>query len=400
MPSDVLASLRSCVAEGDKAELAWNEAFSAYATAHPALAADYMRRVAGELPTDWKTKLPVYSAADTKAVATRNRSEEVLNVIAAELPELMGGSADLSSSNLTILKCSGDFQKDNHIGRYLRFGVREHAMAAICNGLYAHGAIRPFCATFLNFLGYATGSLRISGLSRFGVLYIMTHDSIGLGEDGPTHQPIEMLEWCRALPNLLTIRPADGNETVGGYVIAIERSATPTVLSLTRQGVPTVEGTSAEKVALGAYVIGNYGPVADKPKLILIGTGSELYLAVATAKTLAAADNVSVRVVSMPCTELFDEQALEYKLSVFPAGSPVMSIEAAGTKGWSQYAHAPFGIKDQYGLSAPAGKIYNHFGFTEANLAARARDVIAFYSKREAPSLYDVPIFPVIAGIH
>jgi transketolase len=385
---------------GEEVEQEWDSMFSKYAESYPELASEYERRMDGRLSPGWKTKLPVYSHTDTKAVATRNRSEEVLNVVAATLPELMGGSADLSSSNLTILKCSGDFQKNNHIGRYLRFGVREHGMAAICNGIFAHGGLRPFCATFLNFLGYAMGSVRVSSLSRFGVLYIMTHDSIGLGEDGPTHQPIEMLECCRATPNLLTIRPADGNETVGAYVIAMEKAGTPVVMSLTRQALPTVEGSSADKVSLGAYLIGDYGHAAKKPHLVLIGTGSELHLAVAVAKSLAAADDVHVRVVSMPCCELFDQQPLEYKLDLFPSGAPIMSIEAGGTKGWSQYAHAPFGIKDQFGLSAPAPALFKHFGFTEENLVTRSRQVIAFYKGREAPSLYEIPVFPIIAPLH
>jgi transketolase len=263
-------------------------------------------------------------------------------------------------------------------------------MAAICNGLFAHGGIRPFCATFLNFIGYAMGSVRVSGLSKFGVIYIMTHDSIGLGEDGPTHQPVEMLECLRATPNLLTIRPADGNETVGAYVLAVERSQTPTVISLTRQGVPSIAGSSADKVAHGAYLIGNYGPEALKPKLIIIGTGSELHLSIEVAQALAAEDNIAVRVVSMPCCELFDIQTMDYKLSLFTPGSPVMSIEASGVKGWAQYAHAPYGLKS-FGMSAPTKDVFKHFGFTTQNLTVRAREVVLFYGSKEAPSLFDVP---------
>lgn len=247
---DVRESLLQSSVTGEELEKEWLSLFDAYSKTHPALAAEYIRRMDKRLPDNWKASLPVYSHLETKQVATRSRSEEVLNVLAPILPELVGGSADLSPSNLTLLKCSGDFQKDTPGGRYIRFGVREHGMTAVCNGLFAHGGIRPYCATFLNFLGYAMGGLRISCLSRFGVVYVMTHDSIGLGEDGPTHQPIEMLECCRALPNLLTIRPADGNETVGAYIVAIERPHTPTVLSLTRQGVPTLEGSSADKATI------------------------------------------------------------------------------------------------------------------------------------------------------
>lgn len=295
VPGDVSASMQQSASVGEKIEQDWNKFFASYANKYPHQAAEYERRMQNRLPENWKDKFPTYLASDAKSVATRNRSEEILNICAAALPELMGGSADLSGSNLTVLKCSGDYQKDNPIGRYIRFGVREHGMAAICNGLFAHGGIRPFCATFLNFLGYAMGAVRVSSLSRFGVVYIMTHDSIGLGEDGPTHQPVEMLECCRATPNMLTIRPADGNEVVGAYIMALERASTPTVLSLTRQAVPTVENTSAANVALGAYVIGDFGPQSERPKLILIGTGSELHLAVNIAKTIAREDNVHIR---------------------------------------------------------------------------------------------------------
>ena len=316
IPGDVLASMRLSAVEGERLEHDWIHMFELYSKKYPHLAAEYERRMENRLPDGWKEKLPTYLAPDAKSVATRNRSEEVLNICAAALPELMGGSADLSGSNLTVLKCSGDFQKDNAAGRYIRFGVREHGMAAICNGLFAHGGIRPFCATFLNFLGYAMGAVRVSSLSRFGVIYIMTHDSIGLGEDGPTHQPIEMLECCRATPNLLTIRPADGNEVVGAYIIALERSHSPTVISLTRQAVPTVENTSAANVSLGAYVIANYGPQCARPKLILIGTGSELHLAVNVAKTLAEEDKVHIRysilslLITLYLAELFQCHAL------------------------------------------------------------------------------------------
>eukprot|EP01036_Dinobryon_divergens_P030464 gene30465-39709_t len=355
---------------------------------------------------------------EAKAVATRNRSEEVLNAIAGQFSELMGGSADLTGSNLTSLKCSGDFQSDTPIGRYIRFGVREHAMSAICNGLFAHGLVRPFCATFLQFLGYALGAVRVSALSRFGIIYIMTHDSIGLGEDGPTHQPVEMLETLRAVPNLVTIRPCDGNEVVGAYVIAMEQTHTPTVISLSRQACPSMApfGSSAEKVALGGYVlqdfgiensVGSGGPLPH-PTLIIIGTGTEVYLAVGAAQILcseAAAESRSVwvRVVSMPSCELFDRQPLDYQRSVLITGAPVMST------GWKKYAHAPFGLQNTYGVSAPSDVVFRHFGFSKENIALRAKDVIAFYSSSSsssssnhpvAPSIVDYPRFPMIPPLH
>lgn len=250
-------------------------------------------------------------------------------------------------------------------------------MAAICNGLFAHSGFRPFAATFLNFIGYALGAVRVSALSHFGIIYIMTHDSIGLGEDGPTHQPIEMLESLRAMPNLLTFRPADGNEVVGSYVLAVENSTTPCVISLSRQAAPTLEGTNPDKVRLGGYILNTYG-VAESPDIILVSTGTELQIAVAVAKSLSSIDGKSVRVVSMPCVELFDRQPSTYQLQVFPDGCPVMSIEASSTCGWRKYAHAPFGV-DSFGMSAPGGALYSYFGFTETNLVEKAKEVIKFY---------------------
>jgi len=262
-------------------------------------------------------------------------------------------------------------------------------MSAICNGMYAHGSFRPYCATFLNFIGYALGGVRLSALSRFGVIYIMTHDSIGLGEDGPTHQPIEMLESLRAMPNLLTIRPADGNETVGAYIAAIENAGTPSVLSLSRHGVPTLEGSSAEKVLLGAYTLTHFG-TGDKPDIILVSSGTEVTITVDAAAKLHQADHAHVRVVSMPCWELFERQPHSYQLQVFPDGVPVMSIEASSVHGGRRWAHAPFGMNG-YGASAPAGALFKHFGFTTDSITEKAREVIKFYAATGAPSLVSFP---------
>jgi transketolase len=294
-------------------------------------------------------------------------------------------------------------------------------MAAICNGMFAHGGMRPYCATFLNFIGYAMGSVRLSALSKFGILYVMTHDSIGLGEDGPTHQPIETLDFLRATPNLYTLRPADGNETTGAYIIAMQTPETPSVISLSRQATPTVDGTVAEKVAFGAYVIREYGEDGHQssaansqhhyPTLTLVSTGTELVITLNTAKALydelialGIYSHVWIRVVSMPCFELFDRQTIDYQQSIFLSGSPVMSVEAAGIQSWRKYAHAPFGIDNAFGLSAPADKIYEHFGFTVTNLVQRAKDVITYYTvdgqRTYAPSLLSYPRFPVIAPLH
>lgn len=387
---------KSHSAHGTAAEKEWRAMFTKYAAKHTELAAQFERRHSNALPAGWKTHLPSYSTDEPKALATRQTSQQVLNACAEQLHELFGGSADLTPSNLTALTCSGDFQKATRAGRYIRFGVREHAMAAVCNGIFAHGGCRPFCASFLQFIGYALGAVRLSALSRFGVLYVMTHDSIGLGEDGPTHQPIEMLESLRATPNLFTIRPCDGNETTGAYIVAMEHSTTPTVLSLSRQGCPTQAGSAAAKVALGAYVLTeNKGANchAKVPSLIVAATGSEVDVTSKTAAAMVAADDsLWVRVVSMPCTELFDAQSVDYQLSIFPEGSPVMSVEASATHGWKKYAHAPYGI-ESFGISAPGGAAQKHFGFTLDNLKDRAAEVIAFYKGKHVASLMNYPRF-------
>ena len=241
------------------------------------------------------------------------------------------------------------------------------------------------------FSSYAMGSVRVSSLSKFGVIYIMTHDSIGLGEDGPTHQPIEMLECLRATPNLLVFRPCDGNETIGSYRMAIERVHTPSVLSLSRQVCPTLQYTCSGSVMYGAYILQDIITESLPISLILVSSGTELSLTLDVAKNLSANHKVSVRVVSMPCWELFDEQTLEYQLSVFPVGFPVMSIEASGIHGWSKYSHVAFGMVG-FGLSAPLKDLYSHFGFTLPNLVAKSLEVIEFYKTHgPAASLLNAP---------
>lgn len=393
IPSEVSDYYSKKSEQGRQAEQQWNSLFQSYSNKYPDLAQEYKRRMEGELPADWMSGLPTYTD-DGKAVATRNRSEEVLNVLAKNMIDIIGGSADLTPSNLTALKCSGDFQKSTPAGRYIRYGVREHAMAAISNGLFAHGGFRPYCATFLNFAGYAMGSIRVSALSKFGVIYVMTHDSIGLGEDGPTHQPVEMLEILRATPNLLTLRPCDGNETVGSYMVAVKEAETPSFISLSRQGVPTIKGSSADKVSLGGYVIHKTG---DKPALVLVATGTEVSLAITVAEELKKTDGIDVDVVSMPCTELFDKQSIEYQSQILPDNVPIMSIEAGGINGWNKYAHATFGM-NSFGASAPGNDLLKHFGFTTSNLASRSRDVITFYKSHPIPSKVYYPRFDSVSS--
>ncbi|TPX59034.1 hypothetical protein SpCBS45565_g07843 [Spizellomyces sp. 'palustris'] len=381
VPNQVYDFYAKVAAKGKDAEAQWNQLFDRYAAQFPQLAADFKRRLAKKLPDNIKDLLPTYKPSDPP-VATRKLSETVLNKIAPQLPELIGGSADLTGSNLTRWKGAEDFQPPStklgsYKGRYIRFGVREHAMAAICNGISGYGALIPFGATFFNFISYALGAVRLSALSKHHVLYIMTHDSIGLGEDGPTHQPIETLACMRAMPNILNFRPADGNEVSGSYLVSLEAHDRPSVLILTRQNLPQLAGSSIEAVRKGAYVLED----APNPSVILVATGSEVSLAVDTAAQLAT-ENIAARVVSMPCWELFEEQSVEYQQSVFLDGVPAVSIEAMSTFGWQKWAHLTIGI-DTFGASGPYKDLYKKFGLVPDVIAAKAKKLIALYKDRK-----------------
>ncbi|BCX11174.1 MAG: transketolase [Thermosynechococcus sp.] len=372
VPEEVLNHFRKAIERGASYEAEWNQTLATYRQKYPEEAAEFERLLRGELPANWDANLPSYTPED-KAVATRKHSEICLNAIAPNLPELIGGSADLTHSNLTELKCSGDFQKGQYHNRNIRFGVREHGMAAICNGIALHNSgLIPYCATFLVFADYLRPALRLSALSQAGVIYVMTHDSIALGEDGPTHQPVETLASLRAIPNLLVIRPADGNETAGAYQVAVQRRKQPTLLALTRQNVPNLAGSSAANVAKGAYILVDCG---STPDLILIGTGSEVSLCVKAAETLTA-NGKKVRVVSMPSWELFEEQSPEYKASVLPAGVKRLAVEAAASFGWCRYADATVSI-ERFGASAPGNVLMEKFGFTVDNVVAKANALLS-----------------------
>ena len=311
--------------------------------------------------------------------------------LANKIPELIGGSADLTGSNLTRWKGAEDFQPPesglgSYNGRYLRYGVREHGMAAISNGIACYGGNIPFASTFLNFISYAAGASRLSALSELRVLYIMTHDSIGLGEDGPTHQPIETLAMLRATPNFLTFRPADGNETAGAYYAALRQTTRPAVFSLTRQNLPQLKGTSIENVLKGGYILQDTEP-SSAAQITLIGTGSETSICVDAAKELKEKYNIQARIVSMPCTELFDEQPDDYRRKVLGEGIPSISVEALSTFGWHKYAHHPIGI-DTFGASGPYLQLYKKFGLTPEDIAAKAATVVKHYQTTPVPSLY------------
>lgn len=367
---EAVSHWKSVAAKGRDAHKEWDTLFAKYTVEYPELAAQFLRMHSKELPADWKANLPSFPAG-TKADATRNISGKVLNVIADAVPEIFGGCADLTPSTKTELKSSSDFQASTPEGRYLRFGVREHGMCAIANGIAAYGCFIPFTSTFLNFVSYSFPAVRLSALSGFQHIGILTHDSIGLGEDGPTHQPVEILTLLRALPNHLTFRPADGNETVGSYVCAVENRGGPSSLCLSRQNLPTLEMSSADSVSRGAYPVN----VESNPEVVLIATGSEVSLALDAAKLLG----MRVRVVSAPCLELFDAQAVSYRRELLPVGVPVISVEAAGLTGWSKYAHHSLGVQ-AWGASAPAERIYEEYGLVPDKVAASVKSFLSAYS--------------------
>ncbi|KAI9499792.1 Transketolase [Coemansia spiralis] len=389
VPDSVYSFYHERAARGAKLEQEWNELLQKYAKAYPELHKDLTRRIEGRLPEGWEKALPRYKPGD-KELATRKLSENVLNQIAPLVTELIGGSADLTGSNLTRWKDAVDFQPEptglgTYAGRYIRFGVREHGMAAICNGIAAYGCNIPFASTFLNFISYAAGASRLTALSKLRVIYIMTHDSIGLGEDGPTHQPIETMAMLRATPNYLNFRPADGNEVSGAYLAALNHTDRPSVLSLTRQNLPQLEGSSVENTTKGGYtlqVIGNN----NSPDLIIAATGSETSIAVDTAKLLSKEHKLTVKVVSMPCLELFDAQSDEYRHSVLTPGVPSISVEALSTFGWHKYVHHPIGI-DTFGASGPYKKVYELVGLTPEVISKKALKIVEYYKNHPVPTL-------------
>ncbi|MEO0455476.1 MAG: transketolase [Cyanobacteria bacterium P01_A01_bin.114] len=375
VPEDALKRFRKAIDKGATAEDEWNQTLATYRSKYATEAAEFERMLAGKRPDNWVDSLPVYTPAD-KALATRKNSEATLNAIAPALPELIGGSADLTHSNLTELHCSGEFQKGQYENRNLHFGVREHGMGAICNGIVLHNSgLIPYCATFLVFADYMRAAIRLSALSEAGVIYVMTHDSIGLGEDGPTHQPVETIASLRAIPNLYVIRPADGNETSGAYKIAVESRKTPTLMAFSRQGLPNLDGSSIDAVAKGAYVLSDDG---GTPDLILIGTGSEVSLCVEAATQLRS-EGKKIRVVSMPCWELFEAQDAAYKESVLPkAATKRLAVEAGISMGWCRYTGAEGDVigVDRFGASAPGGTVMKNYGFTVDNVVSRAKALL------------------------
>jgi transketolase len=378
VPDDIRAGW-DAKAKGAAAEQAWQQKLAAYRAVHPELAAEFERRLRGELPADWRAKLQEFIAAQVEkpaAIATRQSSQQVLHVLGAAIPELLGGSADLTGSNNTNHKLSKSVHDPADGGNYVHYGVREFGMCAVMNGIALHGGFIPYGGTFLVFSDYARNAVRMSALMRQRVVLVFTHDSIGLGEDGPTHQPIEHVASLRLIPNSRVWRPCDTVETAVAWGDAIDNATGPTSLVLTRQALPAQPRTPAQLDAIrrGGYVLVD---CAGAPQLVLIATGSEVALAVEAA-TLLTAQGKRVRVVSMPCTSLFDAQDAAYRASVLPAGTKRVAIEAGTRDGWWRYVGLDGAVvgMDTFGASAPAKKLFEHFGFTAASVAGVAAGLL------------------------
>jgi transketolase len=375
VPDDALKHFRGCVERGAEFEAEWRSLFETYSQEQPELAGEFTRLTRGELPAGWDADLPRFDASDD-ATATRKSSHEVLEWAASKVPELVGGSADLSTSTLDRIDDAADVEKGAYAGRNLHFGVREHGMAAVVNGLTLH-YLRGWGSTFFNFSDYMRGSIRMAALMDLASIYLFTHDSIGLGEDGPTHQPIEQLAGLRAEPTLRVVRPSDANETALAWQFAIAAHHHPTALVFSRQGVSTWDPSAVPDNAVerGAYVLRDSD---KKPDLILISTGTEVHICTAAADLLEA-DGVATRVVSMPCWENFDDQDDAYRESVLPAGVKArVSVEAAATFGWDRWVGEQgekIGMKT-FGASAPYADLYEHFGFTPEHVAEVGKTVV------------------------
>jgi transketolase len=378
VPDEALAHMREAVARGAGLEEAWNRRFSAYRKAFPNLAEGLDEAVAGNLPDGWDDDIPVFAPKEG-SIATRTASSRVLNAFADKIPWMIGGSADLSPSTKTLITSSRYLSWGRYGNRNIAWGIREHAMCGCCSGLALHGGIRPYAATFFIFADYARPAIRLAALMGLPVIYVMTHDSIGLGEDGPTHQPIEHLASFRAMPNMCVIRPADANETAYAWRAAMLRKGGPTILVLTRQGLPVFDRgrlSGADGVLKGAYIMSRENTAT--PDIILIATGSEVQLVLKAQERLAA-ENIAARVVSMPSWELFREQSREYLDEVLPPGITArLAVEAGAPLGWRDWVGDRGDIISitRFGASAPAGEVFKHYGFTVDNIVERAKKLL------------------------
>jgi transketolase len=378
VPEEALAHFRAAAERRAERQADWQRRFEAYSQEHPELAQEFERLVRRELPAGWDVEVPRFDASGTMT-ATRKSSHTVLQWAAANVPELVGGSADLAPSTLTLIDGAGSVEAGSYSGRNLHFGIREHAMGAIVNGLTLHH-LRGYGSTFLTFSDYMRGSIRLAALMGVPSIFVFTHDSIGLGEDGPTHQPIEQLAGLRAMPGLSVIRPAGANETALAWHHAIASYDHPCALIFSRQGVPTWDPAAipADAIERGAYVLRDSFKEPEAPDLILISTGTEVHICTAAADLLEA-DGIATRVVSMPCTEHFAMQDQEYRDSVLPTGVRArVSVEAAATLGWHRWVgHEGEAIgMESFGASAPAGDLYKYFGFTPERIAKSGKVVL------------------------
>ena len=389
IPSDVSDHLGNARERGGKLQEEWQAAFVRYRDSYPDEAAQLSAALTGQLSPGWYGGISGLFD-EVNAVSTREASGKVMNAIADAVPNLIGGSADLAPSTLTILNNEGHIGPGNFDGRNLHFGVREHAMGAVCNGIAVHGGAIPYASTFLIFSDYMRPALRLSALMEQQVIYVFTHDSIGLGEDGPTHQPVEHLMSLRAMPNLAVIRPADATETAAAWQAALERRGGPTALALSRQNLPVLDSATgaasanclppAEGAAKGGYILWEDTPIpgGEGPQVIIIATGSEVHIALEAAQALKD-EGITARLVSMPSWELFDEQPSEYRDNVLPPGSRCrLSVEAGATAGWARYVGldgASIGMST-FGASAPGGVVLERFGFTAARVAEEARKLV------------------------
>lgn len=376
VPQNVRKEFGKSKEKGRKAETAWNKKFKAYAKKYPELAQNWQTAVGGTLPPRWDAGLPTFK--DGKPIATRAASGQVLNALAENLPTLFGGSADLAPSNNTIIKSSVDFQKNSYAGRNIRFGVREHAMGAILSGMALHRGVRPYGGTFLVFADYCRPAIRLAALMKQPVIYVFTHDSVAVGEDGPTHQPVEHLAVLRAIPGLTVIRPADATETAAAWRVAIKSANAPVALILSRQSLPVLDRgflPSASALAKGAYILAD---TKGQPDVILIGSGSEVSICLEAQKELGK-QGVSARVVSMPSWELFERTSQSYKDAVLPPKvSARVAVEAGIGMGWERYTGSRGATVciDRFGASAPGGTVMDKYGMKAATIVAKAKELL------------------------
>jgi transketolase len=379
VPEEALQHFHLAGGRGERLQAEWEALFKSYSQKFPDLASEFERVIQGNLPGGWDRDLPVFGSKQGP-VATRVASGKVLNAMAPYLPELMGGSADLAPNTHTLLDGIGNFEADDRTGRNMHFGIREHSMGAVINGMALHKGLIPYGATFLIFSDYMRPPMRLAAMNMLRVIYIFTHDSIGLGEDGPTHQSVEQLLGLRAIPNMVVIRPADANETAAAWKIAIEHAGGPVALVLTRQKLPVLDLSTYPQIPAGVrhggYILAE-APRSSEPDVVLVATGSEVHLALDGREALMA-DGVGARVVSLPSWNLFEEQSQAYRNQLFPNGIPILAIEAGVSLGWRPYVGEGIEVigVDRFGASAPGDVVMREYGFTPENVRKRALDML------------------------